>query len=359
MNPTNPALPQSWGQGGWGTNARAFAYPTGGARSGSRFTRVTVTSYTSGDAKWFFPHVNVAPNTSYTFSDWYRSGVTTQLVAEFRSSSGAVSYSVPVNVPPSSNWSPSTWVFSTPASTTSVTIYHLIGSVGTLDTDDTSLSLTTGVPPPPPPPPTTTPPTTTPPTTVPPTTVPPGNRPIVYLTFDDGPGPDYTPAMIDMLGRYGVRATFFILGQNVRSFPSVTAQVIQRGHAIGNHTDTHPDLTTLTSAQIASQLTTSGDSIFAAAGVRPKCMRPPYGRLNATATSTIASLGLSTIMWTHDTRDWDTAVTSVGSIVNTLNTVSNGSIVLMHDFAPNTIIAVDQWLAANVSRFEFRTIPSC
>ena len=88
-------------------------------------------------------------------------------------------------------------------------------------------------------------------------------------------------------------------------------------------------------------------------------MRPPYGYLNTTASNTIASSGLSTILWTHDTRDWDTGATSVQAIVNTLNTVSNGSIVLMHDFAPNTLVAVDQWLAANASRFEFRTIPSC
>ncbi len=182
---------------------------------------------------------------------------------------------------------------------------------------------------------------------------------MVYLSFDDGPGPDYTPAMLDMLGRYGVKATFFVLGQNVRSYPSVTAQIVQRGHKIGNHTDSHPDLTTLTSAQIAAQLGTAEESIFAAAGVRPNCMRPPYGYLNTTATNTIATLGLSTILWTHDTRDWNTGVTSVQSIVNTLNTVGNGSIVLMHDWAPNTIVAVDQWLAVNATRFEFRSVPSC
>jgi peptidoglycan/xylan/chitin deacetylase (PgdA/CDA1 family) len=234
-----------------------------------------------------------------------------------------------------------------------VTVFHILSAVGSLDTDDTSLEPTSTSP--------TT--TTTTTTTTPPapttTTTPPTGRPVVYLTFDDGPGSEYTPAITDVLARYNVRATFFILGSNARAYPALTAQIVQRGHTIGNHTDTHPDLTTLTATQIADQLNTAEDSIAAAAGVRPNCMRPPYGYLNTTASNTIASLGLSTILWTHDTRDWDTSVTSVQAIVNTLNTVSDGSIVLMHDWAPNTLVAVDQWLAANASRFEFRTIPSC
>jgi peptidoglycan-N-acetylglucosamine deacetylase len=360
--PGNASLPQSWAQGGWGTNSRSFSYPTGGAHSGDRYARVALSSYTSGDAKWWFPHVNVQPNTSYTFRDFYRSTVTTQLVAEFRSTAGVLSYSAQSNLPPSTGWSPSSWTFTTPANTASVTIYHVIAAVGTLDTDDAWLDLTNT-------PPTTT--TTTSPTTTLPggttttapgattTTAPPSNLPVLYLTFDDGPGPDYTPAMLDMLDRHGVKATFFVIGRNVRDYPGVVAETLQRGHKVGNHTDTHPDLTTLTANQIANELDAAENSIFAATGTRPSCMRPPYGYLNSTATNTIASLGYSAILWTQDTTDWDTGATSVQSIVNTLNTASNNSIVLMHDFAPNTIIAVDQWLTANASRFQFRTIPSC
>jgi peptidoglycan/xylan/chitin deacetylase (PgdA/CDA1 family) len=354
VNPSNASLPQSWAQGGWGTNTRSYSYPTGGAHTGNRFTRVTITARTTGDAKWWFPHAPVQPNTSYTFRDWYRSNVTTQLVAEIRSTTGTVTYTTPVNLPPSTAWAQATWTFTTPANASTLTVFHVIAAVGSLDTDDTSLQLNSTSP-------TTTVPgattTTAPaPTT---TTTPPTGRPVVYLTFDDGPGPEYTPALMDVLARYGARATFFILGSNARAYPTLTAQMVQRGHVIGNHTDNHPDLTTLTATQITDQLNAAEESIAAATGVRPNCMRPPYGRLNTTASNTIASLGLSTILWTHDTRDWDTSVTSVQAIVNMLNTVSDGSIVLMHDWAPNTLVAVDQWLAANASRFEFRTIPSC
>ncbi len=144
VNPSNASLPQSWAQGGWGTNTRAFSYPTGGAHSGNRFTRVALTSRSSGDAKWYFPHVAVQPNTSYTFRDWYRSNVTTQLVAEYRSTNGTITYTTPVNLAPSTGWVQASWVFVTPAGTASVTIYHVIAAVGSLDTDDTSLALTDG-----------------------------------------------------------------------------------------------------------------------------------------------------------------------------------------------------------------------
>jgi peptidoglycan/xylan/chitin deacetylase (PgdA/CDA1 family) len=310
--------------------------------------------------------------------------VTTQLVAEIRTTSGTLIYTNPVNVPPATAWTQASWTFTTPANASTLTIYHLIQTVGSLDTDDTSLvaggtttttTTTTTTPPSGTTTTTTTPPSGTTTTTTPPsgttittapaqttttTTTPPSNRPVVYLTFDDGPGPDYTPALLDVLGKYpGVRVTFFPVGGNVRSYPTVAAQIITRGHDIGNHSDSHPDLTTLTAAQITTEITRANDSIFAATGVRPTCVRPPYGYTNATVSTTLAALGMSTVLWTHDTNDWRTDTTTVQMIVNTLNTVSNGSIVLMHDWAPNTLVAVDQWLAANSTRFEFRSLPQC
>ena len=138
-------LPASWAQGRWGTNTTTFAWATTG-HTGSRSLSVNMTARSSGDAKWYFTPVTVAPSTAYVFSDWYKSTAPTQLTAEIRSTTGALSYIWLGDLPAAANWTQATGTFTTPANAAAVTVFHLIAAVGTLQTDDFSLA-TAGPPP--------------------------------------------------------------------------------------------------------------------------------------------------------------------------------------------------------------------
>ncbi len=195
----------------------------------------------------------------------------------------------------------------------------------------------------------------------------------MYLTFDDGPEPVLTQQLLAVLANRGVKATFFLVGDHVTASPSIAAQTLAAGHAIGNHTRTHPDLRTLTDPQILQQLTDTTAAIFGAPGHLVTCMRPPYGYvdpangpavtpMNTNVRNVINSTGLTIEMWTHDTRDFEATATPA-RIIEKLNemptTPGSVSNMLMHDWVPATIAAVDQWLGTHSGQFEFRTIPSC
>ncbi|MFM2181966.1 MAG: hypothetical protein RJB61_260 [Actinomycetota bacterium] len=133
------AAPQSWLAGGWGTNTRTLTVPSSGGAVGSRFGRVQITSYSSGDAKWAFDHVPVAPGGTYVFSDWYRSTAASQLTVEYRTTAGTMSYAWLRDLSAATNWTPVTATFTVPTGVTSVSVFHLLARVGTLDIDDASI----------------------------------------------------------------------------------------------------------------------------------------------------------------------------------------------------------------------------
>lgn len=161
----------------------------------------------------------------------------------------------------------------------------------------------------------------------------------VYLTFDDGPHPTWTPKMLAVLRKYGVRAVFFEVGQNVATYPSTTRAVRSAGHLVGNHTWSHPNLTLLSSSAVTSQL----NRMESALGYRPRCVRPPYGATNSRIRSIIEARGQRQILWTVDPRDWARPGTT--TIVNrVLANVRDGSRVLLHDGGGDrsqTVAAVD------------------
>ena len=164
--------------------------------------------------------------------------------------------------------------------------------------------------------------------TAPPTvaTVPVAYAGTVYLTFDDGPHPTWTPRVLAILRKYGVRGVFFELGQNVSYYPSITRSLRSYGNLIGNHTWSHPNLTTLSTASVTWQL----NRMESALGYRPRCVRPPYGATNSRIASIIAGRGQRQIMWTVDPRDWSRPGT--WTIVNrVLANVRPGSRILLHD----------------------------
>ena len=131
----------------------------------------------------------------------------------------------------------------------------------------------------------------------------PGGGRTIALTFDDGPGP-YTPRVLEILRAKGVRATFFLIGNNVPQWPAYARQVAAEGHLIGNHTETHPHMAELSRAAQKREVDRAGASIRSATGVRPCVFRPPYGNFNRTTVEVAGSRRMSTIMWSVSTNDW-------------------------------------------------------
>lgn len=129
--------PARWARGGWGTNTSVFTYPIGG-QDGNKAAKVEITSYTSGDAKWYFDDVPVKPGATYTWSGAYKSTAPSELVLRYKTSSG-FSYKFLASLPSSESWKTATRNITVPADVTAITVFHLISSVGTLETDDSSL----------------------------------------------------------------------------------------------------------------------------------------------------------------------------------------------------------------------------
>jgi peptidoglycan/xylan/chitin deacetylase (PgdA/CDA1 family) len=160
------------------------------------------------------------------------------------------------------------------------------------------------------------------------------NRPVVYLTFDDGPNPTYTPQILAVLSRYGAHATFFQIGQQVRDHGALTRAVRARGHSVQNHTWSHPDLTKVSWPRFVAEVVNTDRAIYAQLRYKPRCLRPPYGARNRLTATRAAALGKQLKLWTIDTRDWQRpgAATIAG---RALTSVHSGSIILMHDGGGN------------------------
>lgn len=153
----------------------------------------------------------------------------------------------------------------------------------------------------------------------------------IALTFDDGPSEKYTGRILDLLKKYNVRATFFLVGTNVCMAPDIVKRESREGHELGNHTFTHPHMKTQTRPSLEYELNLTSDVIYRACGKHPTLFRPPEGILSDAVLSASDSLGYRRVLWTIDTMDW--AHRSADEIVkNVLKNAGNGSIILMHDY---------------------------
>ncbi len=152
----------------------------------------------------------------------------------------------------------------------------------------------------------------------------------VALTFDDGPNPAVTPSLLDLLARYDARATFFQIGERVRAFPALSREVAQRGHALGNHTDTHPRLTFLSAGRIRDQLARCEEALASATGRSIRWMRPPYGYRGPQVDAAVRGQNKDArvVMWSRSARDWRQPAEK---IIQRLRGVRGGDIVLLHD----------------------------
>ncbi|NJP42116.1 polysaccharide deacetylase family protein [Actinacidiphila epipremni] len=170
----------------------------------------------------------------------------------------------------------------------------------------------------------------------------------VGLTFDDGPSNDHTQAVLNALKQNGLRATMFNEGQYAAAYPSQVAAEIAAGMWVGNHSYTHPHLVQESQAQIDSEVGRTQQAIAAAGGGTPKLFRPPYGETNSTLQAVEAKYGLTQVIWDVDSQDWNGA--SVDAIVAANARLTNGQVILMHEWPANTLQAIPRIAQGLASR---------
>ena len=185
-----------------------------------------------------------------------------------------------------------------------------------------------------------------------------GDKKIVALTFDDGPGP-YTARLLDELGARGVRATFFVVGYQVESYPELIQRMEAEGHVVGNHSNGHKNLTRLSAAGIKTEMDACATKIESLLGHKPEVMRCPGGNYNNRVLTYAKNAGIPIAHWTVDTRDWESRnVESILDVALSDSGIRSGSVVLMHDIYETSVDAaiqmVDRLLADG---YTFVTVP--
>ncbi|WP_176446673.1 polysaccharide deacetylase family protein [Lentibacillus sp. CBA3610] len=152
----------------------------------------------------------------------------------------------------------------------------------------------------------------------------------VALTFDDGPDTRFTPQVLDVLNQYQVNATFFLMGARAAEYPDIVQRANAEGHAIGNHTYWHPNLTEESLGRVQWEVTSTEETLEQILGFRPRLFRPPYGSLNREIVELLGQMGNTVVLWNVDSMDWR----QLGADVIADNVLANtmpGSIILMHD----------------------------
>jgi len=150
------------------------------------------------------------------------------------------------------------------------------------------------------------------------------------LTFDDGPNHPHTLALLDVLARHGVRATFFMLGRHARQCPEIVRAVAQAGHAIGNHSYSHPNMIFCSTGQIRQQIQTCADALNDAVGETSRLFRPPFGGRRPAVLRAVRKLGYEPVMWSVTAGDW--RATSPEQIEHAVaRQLRGGDVILLHD----------------------------
>ena len=174
------------------------------------------------------------------------------------------------------------------------------------------------------------------------------NRPMVALTFDDGPSP-VTPEILDVLKKHGARATFFILGKNIAGNEAILKRTAEEGHQLGTHSWSHPHLDELSSSAVRSQMTRTMDKITELTGQTVTMMRPPFGSMGRLTRRVITELELPVILWKIDTLDWKTKSASKTSQA-LVRGAENGVIMLCHDTLQTTAQALETALPELIAK---------
>lgn len=156
-------------------------------------------------------------------------------------------------------------------------------------------------------------------------------RPMVALTFDDGPDPVHTPRILDVLASAGAQCTFFMVGRKVEAAPSVARAVAAAGHDLGNHTYRHRHLWTLPPAASAAEVDRGAAVIAAVTGVAPRYFRPPWGTFNWAAYVRAARIGETRVLWSVRPEGLVVAASSARMTTHVVRKAHPGAIVSLHD----------------------------
>jgi peptidoglycan/xylan/chitin deacetylase (PgdA/CDA1 family) len=153
----------------------------------------------------------------------------------------------------------------------------------------------------------------------------------VALTFDDGPHPEGTPAVLEALSRAGARATFFMIGEQVQCRPALAAEIVAAGHAVALHGHRHRLQLRMTAAQVADDLARGAEAIAVATGVAPTCHRPPYGIYSPSGLEAARGAGLAPLLWSRWGKDWRKWTTPQRIAARATHGVIAGDVILLHD----------------------------
>ena len=167
----------------------------------------------------------------------------------------------------------------------------------------------------------------------------------IAISFDATWGAEHTPAILDMMDKYQIKTTFFLVNIWLEEYPEMAKTIAQRGHEIGLHSTTHPHFSALSEAEIEKELLNNFQMIKETTGYEAKLFRPPFGDYNNTSLSKITELGFTAIQWSVDSLDWkDLSASEIEERV--LSRVKSGDIVLFHNNGTNTAEAVDHIIAS-------------
>ena len=181
--------------------------------------------------------------------------------------------------------------------------------------------------------------------------------PYIAMTFDDGPNPETTPRLLDILKQRNIKATFFMIGQNAERNPEIVKRILADGHEIGNHSWTHPQLAKLSDERVTDEITKTQNAIKNASGYTPQLLRPPYGSITPRQKEWIENqFGLSVILWSVDPFDWKRPGVSVIE-QRILAGAKPGAIVLSHDIHKQTVDSMPATLDALAAKgYKFVTV---
>jgi peptidoglycan/xylan/chitin deacetylase (PgdA/CDA1 family) len=288
---SNPSVevgtPTDWSKVGWGTNNPVFTLENNG-QDGTKSLKVTMNSYSNGDARWSFKDVAVSPNTKYTFSAYYKSNVQLEVDIDSTLTSNSHTYDWLGDIPASpTNWTLVTYTFTTASNAKSVNVFFPIDKVGWIQTDNYSLSTDSTTPPPNPNP------TPTPtPTPVPSNAF---KRPLISIDFDDGWRNAYTSGF-PVMNEFGFKGSALIVTDtaknpanygNLYMTPTQIVDLKNQGHKIASHSVTHASLVSLNSTQLRNEVVNSKTYLEGLTGQPITYFATPFCDYNATVTNLV------------------------------------------------------------------------
>ena len=178
----------------------------------------------------------------------------------------------------------------------------------------------------------------------------------IALTIDDGPHPLYTPKLLQILNLAGVPATFFVVGERAEQYPELVRAEVAGGHEVGNHTYDHVSLIKIPPEYIDTEIKACGDVLTQITGRPPHLFRPPGGEYNLAVSEAAEALGYKMILYSDDPGDYADPGTQVIE-TRTLDTISNGGIILLHDGSAQTLLILPQIIQRLKARgFRFVTV---